>query len=229
MTQNCKRSREGNTSEKTRITKFRFGRVAILLVFVCSLAGWSWGQGAQGTIVGTVTDSTGAVVANTVVTVKNTGTNVVALTKTTQAGDYTVPYLRPGTYRVNVEVSGFEKAEITNITVQVGQIARADVVLTTGASTQTISVSANPVSIDTDSSSIGQVITERQVLDLPLQDRSFGSLLLLAPGATTTVTNDPSGIGLVMKGETTDVAGARASSNGFLLDGLTNTEPDRKS
>lgn len=225
MTLNMQRSRGRNNAERTRMTSSAIARLAIVMAFVCSLAAWSWGQGAQGTIVGTVKDATGAVVANASVIVTNTETNVVQPTKTTQAGDFTVPFVKPGVYRVGVEVSGFEKAEVKDITVQVGQIARADVTLKPGASTETVSVSANPVSVDTDSSSIGEVITERQVLDLPMQDRSFGSLLLLAPGATTTVTNDPSGIGTVMKGETTDVAGARASSNGFLLDGLTNTEP----
>lgn len=213
------------TREGTLFANRRLALAAILLAFVCSLATWSWGQGARGTIVGTVTDPTGAVVINAAVTVTNMATNVAQNTKTTQVGDFTVPFLAPGVYRVKVEASGFKTAEVRNITLQVDQIARANVQLNPGASSETVSVTANPVSLDTDSASIGQVISERQVLDLPLQDRTFDSLLLLAPGATTTVTNAPSGIQPIMGHEVTDIGGARASSNGFLLDGMTNTEP----
>jgi hypothetical protein len=148
-------------------------------------------------------------------------TNVSVQTKTTQAGDFSLPYLKPAVYRVTVEVSGFQKAEVKGITLQVGETARADVMLKPGAASETVSVDANPVSVDTDSSTIGQVIAERQVLDLPLDNRSFNNLLLLAPGATTTVVT----VASTLAGENTNISGGRSTSNGYLLDGMTNTEP----
>ena len=87
MMHNCERSAEGNTTMRTSVGNMRLANVAILLAFVLSLVSWSWGQGARGTIVGTVTDASGAVVANAAVTVTNMATNVAEHTKTSQVGD----------------------------------------------------------------------------------------------------------------------------------------------
>jgi hypothetical protein len=195
--------------------------VTLLLVLSWVSATRAWAQGAQGTIVGTVKDSAGAVVPNVPVTVTNTATNVSVVTKTTQVGDFNAPYLSPGAYRVTVEATGFQTAEVTGIILQVGLTARADVVLRPGSASQTISVEANPVAIQTESAAVGTVITERQILDLPLDNRSFGNLMILEAGATTT--NVPNTT--VLSGQIYNISGARAASVGYLLDGMTNTEP----
>jgi hypothetical protein len=218
MTQGC-----SETDKAISLTRIRIICLAFLMLAMSLFSLRGWTQGAVGTIVGTVVDSSGAVLPGARVTVTNVGTTVAVQTKTTSAGDFAVPYLKPANYAVTVEASGFEKAEVSSITLVVGQTARVDVVLKPGAASQTVSVSASAVALDTDSSAIGQVITEKQIVDLPLQDRNFTNLLLLSPGAITTVTNG--GLSTVMAGEVVDVSGARAASNGYLIDGMTNTEP----
>lgn len=200
----------------------RVAFLATLMVSVCLCTARSWGQGV-GTVVGRVVDSTGAVVAAVTVTVTNVGTNVAIHTKTTSTGDYAAPYLRPGVYRVIVEAPGFKKAEVNGITLQVDQTVRADVALKPGAVSQTVSVNAGALALDTDSATIGQVITERQIVDLPMVDRSFLNLLVLGPGANETT---PNGVyNAQLRDNNIDVGGARSSSIGFLIDGMTNTEP----
>ena len=204
-------------------TRIRITLLVIILASVCFFVTKSWGQGAVATVVGKVVDSSGAVVPDATVTVTNVGTNVVVSTKTTSAGDFTVSYLKPGLYRVVVEATGFQKAEVQGITLLVNQTARADVALKLGMETQTVSVNASAVALDTDSSAVGQVITENQIVDLPMQNRSFNNLLLLAPGATNAITDTINSI--YMSNQNINVGGARGSSNGFLIDGMTNTEP----
>lgn len=189
------------------------------LTLACFLPLAAFGQGAVGSIVGTAKDSSGALVRDASVTVTDVATNVSQKTRTNSAGEFSVRFLKPATYRVTVEAQGFSKAEVDSVTVQVDQIARADVALKTGQVNSTVSVSASAVSLDTDSATVGQVITERQVLDLPLNNRDFTNLLLLSPGAITTGVNE-----VGPTGSTLSVSGARTTSNGYLIDGLTNTD-----
>jgi len=121
-----------------RQEKIMFATTRILVL--CSLyiltAGLLYGQGgANGTIVGTVTDNSGAVVTKAAVDVTNLNTNVTKHTETSSSGDFTVPYLTPGTYRVTVQSQGFLKSVVDKIGLVVGQEARADVVLKPGATT----------------------------------------------------------------------------------------------
>ncbi len=150
--------------------------LACLLVFAPTVLLSAQG-GAVGTILGTVTDSSGAVVPNAHVIITNTATNVVHPAKTTNTGDYTLPYLAPGVYRVSVEASGFEKAVVENVTLAVAQQERINVILKVGAATETVEVQAGTVALDTDSSTVSQIITQKQVEQLPLNGRNFLSLL----------------------------------------------------
>ena len=102
-------------------------RVLLGLVVVLALAGRVYSQaGATGTILGTVTDSTGAIVPNVAVTVTNTATNVASRTLTNSAGDFYVPSLNPGTYSVSAEAKGFEKSVTTGFNLAVDQTARVE-------------------------------------------------------------------------------------------------------
>jgi hypothetical protein len=202
---------------------FRLGLLSILLLSICLSATLSWAQGAVGTIVGRVSDSSGALIPGAAVVVTNVATNVAVKTKTTSSGDFTVPYLNPAVYRVTVEAHGFKKADEENITLAVDQTMRADVVLHPGEVSETVTVNSTGVALDTETSAVGEVITEKQILDLPMQDRSFNSLLLLAPGVTTTVTNG--GLAVDLPGEVSDVSGTRAASSLYLIDGMTNSDP----
>ena len=180
----------------------------------------SFGQGAVGSIVGTVKDSSGAVVPGARITVTDTATNVSQKTQTNSDGNFAERFLKPANYRVTVESQGFSTTEAT-VTLQVDQIVRADATLTAGHVNTTVVVKASGVALDTDSATVGQVITERQVQNLPMDNRDFTNLLLLSPGAITTSVNMLAG----SSGSTISVSGARTTSNGFLIDGLTNTEP----
>jgi hypothetical protein len=224
-----RKSRRGiGTAEETSMTSFRFARVAILSVVLCSLAAWSWGQGAQGTVVGTASDATGAMIAGASVTITNTTTNVSVHTKTTVAGDFTVPYLSPGVYSVSVLAPGFERGVVEGITVGVGQTVRADAHLKLGKNTESVVINSSATtSLDTDSMAVGQVISQEQVNDLPMENRGFASLMLLSPGAMTPIQDrgadniNSSGVG----NDYVNISGARADANGYTIDGMTNDTP----
>src|SRR6478609_11161953 len=135
-------------------------RILSLCLVLISAAGLLYGQGgAYGTVLGTVTDNSGAVLANAGVDVTNTATNVTNHVETTSSGDYTVPYLQPGTYRVTVQASGFQKSVIADVTLQVAQQARVNAVMKPGAVSQTVEVQASAVALDTDTAAVTQTVT----------------------------------------------------------------------
>ena len=112
-------------------------RITLCFTVLLMLAGKLFAQaGATGTILGTVTDATGAIVPNAKVTVTNTATNVVFRTTSSSAGDYNAPSLNPGSYKVTVESPGFEKSVTTAFTLTVDQKVRVDVALKPGAVTR---------------------------------------------------------------------------------------------
>ncbi|HZQ94636.1 MAG TPA: TonB-dependent receptor [Candidatus Sulfotelmatobacter sp.] len=197
----------------------------ILAVWLVALLGTAslYGQGgAYGTILGTVTDNSGAVVANASVDVTNLGTNVSKHTATTSSGDFTVPYLAPGLYRVTVQSQGFRKSVLDNIALVVGQEARANVTLKTGEVTETVEVQANAAALDTDSSAVSQLVSEKQVEELPLNGRNFLNLLFIGAGAVQTVGEQ--GQMRQGAGNAISINGGRPESNNYTLDGLTNTD-----
>jgi hypothetical protein len=174
--------------------------------------------GATGTILGTVTDSSGAVVPKASVTVTNLGTSVSSHTETSGTGNYTVPYLNPGVYRITVQAPGFQEAAIDKITLVVDQQVRVDATLKPGAVTQVIEVQASPVALDTDTAAISQLLSNKQVVDLPLNGRNWTSLLFVSAGAVTV----GSEMGSMRQGEGNGISinGGRPESNNYTLDGL---------
>jgi hypothetical protein len=192
--------------------------LALLLI-----TGNAFGQGgAAGTILGTVTDATGAVVPSAKVMITNVGTGIVHTTLTTGAGDYAVPDLVPGPYRVDVEATGFSKAQVGGTTLQVAQEVRVNVVLQTGSASETITVTSGGVALDTDTSEISQIVTQKQVDQLPLNGRNFINLLFITAGAVQTTGE----MGQMRQGEGNAISinGARPESNNYTLDGITNTD-----
>lgn len=192
----------------------------LLVVFSTS---WLLGQsGAVGTILGTVTDNSGAVVANASVDVTSVATGVTARTQTSSTGDFTVPYLKPGTYKVSVQAPGFQKSVVDNIALVVAQQARIDVSLKTGQVTESVEVQASAVALDTDSSTVSQLISQKQVDQLPLNGRNFLSLLFVGAGAVQT--NGEQGQMRQGEGNAISIDGSRPTSNNYTLDGLVNTD-----
>jgi hypothetical protein len=197
-------------------------RILSLCLLISSAASLYGQGGAYGTILGTVKDNSGAVVAKAGVDVTNVATNVTKHTETTSSGDFTVPYLAPGTYRVTVQSAGFQKSVVDNIGLVVGQEARADLIMKPGAISESVQVEATAVALDTDSSAVSQLVSEKQVDELPLNGRNFLNLLFIGAGAVQTVGEQ----GQMRQGEGNAISinGGRPESNNYTLDGLTNTD-----
>ncbi len=180
-------------------------------------------QVVTGTIYGTVADPSGAGVPETRVTATNTATGVVSATRTDANGNYSLPSLPPGAYSVRLEKEGFESSVLSGITVLVDQTARVDARLQVGQVSTTVNVSGAAPIVDTKTASVGTVVGEQQVVDLPLNLRRITSLATLVPG-----TISASGFGYasyIVGGspfsEATYVAGGgRDSSNTLLIDGM---------
>ena len=195
----------------------------LCVLFIMGTAGQVYGQGGGvGTILGTISDSSAAIIAKAKVTVTNTATNINQVTESNDDGNYAVPYLRPGTYRVTVEAAGFQKTAVDNINLAVDQNVRVDVVMKAGTVTETVTVNASTLALDTDTSAISQTIGNTQVENLPLQDRNFTQFLLLGAGAVETTGEQ--GSMRVGKGNAISINGARPTSNNYTLDGLVNTD-----
>src|SRR5881394_760385 len=195
----------------------------LCVLFIMGTGAQVYGQGGgSGTILGTVTDTSGAVITNAKVDVTNIATGVVIHTQTGSTGDYTVPYLNPATYKVAVTVTGFQKSLSNDFTLAVDQQARVNIVLKPGAVTEVMEVQASAVALDTDNSAIDSLITQKQVEELPLNGRNFVQLLLLGQGAVTI--GGEQGTMRQGQGNAISINGGRPTSNNYTLDGLVNTD-----
>ena len=154
-----------------------------LLLLVSLTSKSASAQYTTGDVVGTVTDTTGAVVANANVTITNVGTQEKRQTHSSATGDFTFTLLQPGSYTVRVEASGFKTETITAFNVGVDDRVRANAQLQIGAATATVEVNGNSVpDLQTDSATIQSSLSEIQVQDLPLNNRNFAGLIQIAPG-----------------------------------------------
>jgi carboxypeptidase family protein len=174
--------------------------------------------GATGTIVGTVVDSTGALIAGAQVSITEADTNVTAQTTTSATGSYTVASLKPGTYRVTIVASGFSTTTALNVVLAVGSEERVDIKLSPGSVQQNVSVNAQTASLDTENAAIGQVVTGEEIVDLPLNGRNFTQLLLLNSGAVSS--SGEQGSLRANEGGSLTIQGSRPTSNQYFLDGI---------
>src|SRR5215469_17243372 len=181
----------------------------------------------RGSIVGAITDPSGARVSGAQVTLTNRETNQSTRVTSNDAGDYKADLLRIGTYSVAVEKQGFQRAVEPAVEVVVNQAARVDLALQIGSVSQTAEVSAAAPLLETESSSLGTVETERRISDLPLNGRDFIQLAYLGPGANGGQTGSNVS-GNVFENERADEAvsvnGLRVTDNNFLLNGVDNNE-----
>lgn len=168
----------------------RWGVAALLAALMLLPARAAWTQNAQGTIVGHVTDPSGAVIPNAKITIRDLSTGVVTSSATNSAGDYTVPALNPGQYAVSAEASGFSRAQAANVTLEVQQTLRQDFRLAVGSQTQTVTVNATTQMLHTDDTTIGQVLQAETIENLPIQGRDFTNLMLTNAGTTIELGGD---------------------------------------
>jgi len=178
-------------------------------------------SGPTGSITGTVTDPTGAVVPKARIVVINEGTNATRDAETNPDGDYTVALLPPGRYRVTAESLGFRKSIFSDVTVDVDQTMRVDFTLEVGAATEEVHVKDTAPAIQADTSTLGQVVNNRLVQELPLNQRNFLDFALLVPGSQLPAEGSQNST----QGGALSVNGAREQSNNFLLDGVDNNDP----
>jgi hypothetical protein len=178
----------------------------------------AFGQVDEGAISGTVQDTTGAVIANAQVTLLNTDQGITLQTRTNSTGGYTFSPVRTGHYSVSATAKGFSKTTQQNITLLVAQSLLVNIQLKPGAATETVEVTTAPPLLQTEEASVGQVIGEQQVNDLPLNGRNFTFLAQLGAGAQTpqadTRGNAASGA--------FSANGLRPAQNNYLLDGIDN-------
>jgi hypothetical protein len=188
---------------------------------------WAAGAAAQdprGTIIGRVTDSSDAAIPNVEVRAVNTATGVRALARTNMSGNYSIPFIQPGFYTVEAELDGFRKYSRGNIQLRVSETVELDIRLEVGAVTEQIDVNAETPLLDTASSSLGQVVDSRRILDLPVSGGNPVELAFLTPGVITNRSMIP--MKAAFNATAVSADGAPAFTNEFQMDGISNTFAD---
>jgi hypothetical protein len=143
---------------------------------------FAFAQTTSTSILGTVTDPTGASVAEAKVTGRNVNTNVPSVTQTTGTGDYILPLLDVGEYTVTVEAPGFKMETKSGIHLQINEKVRADFQLQVGSQIETVTIKAEATTLRTDEASIGGTVEQRQLVELPMNGRNVGNFATLNPG-----------------------------------------------
>ncbi len=201
-----------------------WGIFALLLGL--ALAPPSSGQ-TFGEITGVVTDPSGAVLVNATVTVTNPQTNSVRTARTNGAGNYAFPALLPGVYNVRAESQGFRSETRSDVGLQVQQVARLDFQLSVGTVAETVEVSGGAPQLNTENATVGTVIDNRRIVDLPLNGRNFTALISLSTnvvsgfGTNGAASRQGGDRGLVAQ---ISVGGQRQEFNYYTLDGVANTD-----
>src|SRR5205807_3798401 len=195
--------------------KFSLRHAVALLVMVLGISFQASAQ--EATIVGTVTDPSGSVIANAKITAKNVETGLVHTITTNEACQFVLPDLHIGHYDVKVEATGFKAAEQKGIVLQVGDRARVDSQMQVGGATETVTVEAAPIRVQTDTGEVSNVITDLQVSQIAVNGRSIYQLAALAPGASSQINNY---VNTPVGGDANvEFNGIRQNHNIYLLDG----------
>ena len=185
------------------------GRLIVLLALLVFSSRGALAQLSTADIVGTVTDATGAVVSNATVTLVKLDTHDQRVAVSSDSGDFQFSLLPVGNYSVTAKKAGF-KTTTTNLAVEAGDRARADIHLALGGATETVTVEATTPLLQADNATVSSTVTEQSVEDLPLNGRNFVQLVQLVPGA-----NEGPGNGLSSGGRPDD----RRTTNGFSVNG----------
>ena len=194
--------------------------IALLLAFTVPAAG----QVISGTILGTITDPSGGAVPNAKVTATNLGTGLTRTATTEEQGDYLIPLLPVGFYKVEVSASGFGPQEATNLNLAIDARLRVDFKLTVSGVKENIRVSSEAPLVNTESSDMSQVIGNRAVTQLPLNGREFIQLALLTPAVANEIKGTLSSP-LALSGFSFNANGTRYEDNSYLLDGASIRDP----
>jgi len=210
----------GSQEHWTAKTQYMLGLVAVLLASSPVLV---WAQATSGSIIGTVTDSSGAVVPAAKVTIVNVDQGVTTTTQTNGSGNFTQTQLLPGHYTVSIQKTGFKVSVQQNVMVPVGVSARFDAQLQLGGQTEEVTVTEAPPGLQTDNAQVSSTLVGDQITQLPIVNRNFTNLSLLAPGATLNTfqhaaSENPQQSTLV------NTNGQEFAGTSYLLDGMNNND-----
>jgi hypothetical protein len=205
----------------SQVRRFRSRFVFFLLATLVCFSGSAFAQ--QATIVGTVTDPSGAVVANVAVGITNNDTGWNRTFPTNEAGQYVAPDLQIGHYNIKATAAGFKAAEQKSIVLTVGDRIRVDFQLQIGAAQETVTVEANAVHVQADSGEVSNLITDQQMSQIAVSGRSIYQLAALTPGASSQIGGGGMSSGVVNTPVGGDAGvefnGMRQNHNIYLLDG----------
>jgi len=190
--------------------------VSLLLLLLLLLPG-AHAQTPTATLVGTVQDTSGAVIPGAAVVARNIATNLRWTGVSGNSGEFTIPNLPPGQYSVTAEKEGFRKLEETGIELRIDQTARLVLTLQVGAVNQTVEVRAEVPVLNAASAATGDVIVSREMTELPLDGRDYTDLAFLVPGVTPSAQGSNSG--------NMNINGARPDNTNYLIDGFANQNP----
>src|SRR5215469_499066 len=211
----------GCGSSMTSRNLVRFAVIVLSVFFLAALATPACAQ--EATIVGTVTDPSGAAVADAKVTLTNTDTGVSKVFSTNESGQYVAVDIHIGHYDLKVEKGGFKTEERKGLVLQVGDRTRTDFQLSVGGSQETVTVEANTVAVQADTGEVSNVITGQQIDNLSINGRGIYQLAALAPGASSEIDvnapNTPVGGSAGV-----EFSGMRQNHNLYLLDGGENSD-----
>jgi hypothetical protein len=189
----------------------------LLVALVLASATALFAQTFRGTVLGTVTDSSGAVVSGATVKVKNTATGVERTTQTSAEGTYAVPELQIGSYTITVTQTGFQTAITSDVAVDVAAERRVDVMLKPGQVSEQVEVSGSTLpQVETTGDTLGGQFEEKQISNLPVNGRDYTKLLIMVPGTAGEphgAGDSPGSYGMF------SANGSRGRANNFLLDG----------
>jgi hypothetical protein len=204
--------------------KFKVEERSVLRTWVVAFAillglgsiGVKSAQGQTATVLGTVTDSSGAAVPDAAVQIKNTGTGVARTVNTDAEGRYRAAELSIGTYDAQASKTGFQTAAHNNFTLNVGSELVVDFALPVGQQTQTVTVEGQVAEVETTSSTVATLTDQRQMRELPLNGRNFEQLILLAPGVNQLTNFTTSGF--QGRAAQYSIAGTRPEGQAILMD-----------
>ncbi len=207
---------------KQLVVNAGLGLLLLLSVFLLP-ANLSAQTGTSGQIAGSVTDQNGAVVPDATITAVQVETGSTRTLTTSADGNYSLVNLAIGTYRLTITKTGFKETSVSNVVVNVSNVTRQDVTLETGAVSEVVNITADNVLIETQSGTIGEVVSGEQVRELPLNGRSFTQLTQLQPGVSAANNFDSKQKGL-FGGVDFSVNGNSGQANLFLTDGANNND-----
>jgi len=199
--------------KSSSLSVWKWGSHFILLWAILLGSGsLSFAQQEQGTIKGIVRDVSGAIIQNAAITCTNVATGVVSKTVSDTDGYFTIPYLSPGDYDVTAASQGFARSIVTGIHLTVNLTASIQLTLKPGSVTQQVSVQANAIQLETETSELGGTVGREQIIELPQLGRNPYNLLALEPGVLPVYFN---------AGIQAEVNGGEANTSNILLDGAT--------